>query len=81
MISTTKKEFMGFSEKDVIHGFVYRKDEIENRRKKPKECKQDKEIDVEKVFIKLNLFCIDKSTTSISKIMESKYYSIYYVIV
>lgn len=52
MISTTKKEFMGFSEKDVIHGFVYRKDEIENRRKKPKECKQDKEVDVEKVLIK-----------------------------
>lgn len=71
MISTTKKEFMGLSEKDVIHGFVYRKDEIENRRKKPKECKQDKEIDVEKVIIIFLELCLDKSSKSVSKNLES----------
>lgn len=71
MISTTKKEFMGLSEKDVIHGFVYRKDEIEDRRKKPKECKQDKEIDVEKVIIIFLELCLDKSSKSVSKNLES----------
>lgn len=48
MFNSTNKEFLGSSEKNVQHNYVYRDEKIHDRNKYNK-CEIDREIDVNKV--------------------------------